>query len=137
MVEIGSPKSTPIYLTDQHVKTLSQQLTAHVDALWRGEFYKVLDGDLAMNSASPFNTAILYLGNRKQRRTMFIKLNDLRCLAYIFPMVENQPLKYNEALPAVQGYVQSTLNSTTFIEPANANRNILYYQLYEEMKTLL
>jgi hypothetical protein len=90
-----------------------------------------------MHSASPYNTAILSLGTRKQRRTMFIKLNDLRYLAYIFPLVENQLLKYNDALPAVQGYAQSTLTSTTIIEPANANRNILYYQLYEEMKTLL
>jgi hypothetical protein len=52
-------------------------------------------------------------------------------------LVENQLLKYNEALPAVQGYAQSTLTSTTFIEPTDANRNILYYQLYEELKTLL
>jgi hypothetical protein len=89
-----------------------------------------------MHSASPYHTAILSLGAKKQRRTMFIKLNDIRYLAYIFPL-ENQLLKYNEALPAVLGYAQSTLTSTTFIEPANANRNILYYQLYEELKTLL
>jgi hypothetical protein len=53
LVEIGSPKSTPIILTDWHVKTLSQHLTAQVDAQWRGKFYNVLDGDLAMHSTSP------------------------------------------------------------------------------------
>jgi hypothetical protein len=90
-----------------------------------------------MHSASPYNTAILSLGTRKQRRTMFIKLTDLRYLAYIFPLVEKQLHKYNEPLTVVQGYASSTLTSTTFIEPANANRNILYYQLYEELKTLL
>jgi hypothetical protein len=137
LVEICSPKATPIILTDQHVKTLSEHLTAQVDALWRGEFYNVLDGDLAMHSASPLNTAILNLGTKKQRKSMFIKLNDLRYLAYIFPLVENQLIKYIEAMPAVMGYVNSTLNSTTFIEPSNAKRNILYYQLYEEMKTIL
>ena len=41
MVEIGSPKSTPIVLTDQHVKTLSEHLPAQIDALWRGDFYNV------------------------------------------------------------------------------------------------
>jgi hypothetical protein len=67
---------------------------------------------------------------------MFIKLNDLRYPAYIFPLVENQVIKYIAAMPAVMGYVNSTLNSTTFLKPSNANRNILYYQLYE-MKTIL
>ena len=53
LVEIGSPKSTPIVLTDQHVKTLPEHLPAQADALWRWEFYNVLDGEFAMHSASP------------------------------------------------------------------------------------
>jgi len=53
MVEIGSPKSTPIALTDQHVKTLSEHLPAQIDALWRGDFYNVMDGEFAMHSAPP------------------------------------------------------------------------------------
>ena len=110
LVEIGSPKS----------------------------FYKVMDGEFAMHSASPFNTAILTLGKKKHRKSMFIKLNDLRYLAYIFPLVENQLLKYNEAISDVMNYVLTKLNSTSYVEPsANASKNILYYQLYEEMKTLL
>jgi len=87
MVEIGSPKSTPIVLTDQHVKTLSEHLPAQIDALWTGDFYNVMDGEFAMHSASPFNTAIFTI-----RKSVFIKLNDLRYLAYIFHMVENQLL---------------------------------------------
>jgi len=68
---------------------------------------------------------------------MFIKLNDLRYLTYIFPMVENQLLKYSEAMSDVMNYVLTTLNSTSYVEPsANASKNFLYYQLYEEMKTL-
>ena len=95
LVEIGSPKSTPIVLADQHVKTLPEHLPAQVDALWRGEFYNVMDGEFAIH------TAILTLGKKKHRKSMFIKLNDLRCLAYIFPMVENQLLKYSEAMSDV------------------------------------
>ena len=69
---------------------------------------------------------------------MFIKLNGLRYLAYVFPMVENQLLKYSEAMPDVMNYVVATLNSTSSVEaPTNASNNILYYQLYEELKTLL
>ena len=91
-----------------------------------------------MHSASPFNTAILTLGKNKNCKSLFVKLNDLRSLAYIFPMVENQLLKCSEAMPDVMTYILATLNSTSFVEPsANTSKNILYYQLYEEMKTLL
>jgi len=91
-----------------------------------------------MHSASPFNTAILTMGKKKNRKSVFIKLNDLRYLAYIFPMVENQLLKYTEAMPDVMNFVLATINSTSSVEPpADASNNILYYQLYEELKTLL
>ena len=138
LVEIGSPKTNPIILTDQHVKTLSEHLPAQVDALWKGEFYNVLDGEFSMHSASPYNTAILTLGKKKYRRSMFIKLPDLHYLAYIFPMVENQLLSYKEAMSDVVNYVLASLTSTSYVEPSpNANKNILYYQLYEELKTFL
>ena len=42
LVEIGSPKSTPIVLTDQHVKTLSEHQLAQIDSLWIGDFYNVM-----------------------------------------------------------------------------------------------
>ena len=78
------------------------------------------------------------LGKKKHRKSIFIKLTDLRYLAYIFPMVENQLLKYKEAMSDVMNYVLTTINSTSYVEPsANASKNILYHQLYEEMKTLL
>ena len=138
LVEIGSPKSAPIILTDQHVKTLSDHLPGQIDALWRGDFYNVMDGEFAMHSASPFNTAILTVGKKKNRRSVLIKLNDLRYLAYIFPLVENQLAKYTEAMPDVMNFVLATLNSTSSVDPpANASNNVLYYQLYEELKTLL
>jgi len=90
-----------------------------------------------MNSASPFNTAILTLGKKKNRKSVFIKPNDLRYLAYIFSMVDNLLLKYSEAMSDVMNYVLATLNSTSFVEPsAKSSENILYYQLYEEIKTL-
>ena len=63
-----------------------------------------------MHSASLFNTAILTMGKKKNRKSVFIKLNDLRYLAYIFPMVENQLLIYSEAMPGVMNYVLVTLN---------------------------
>ena len=138
LVEIGSTKSTPIVLTDQHVKTLSEHLPAQIDALWRGDFYNVMDGEFAMHSASPFNTAILTVGKKKNRRSVLIKLNDLRYLSYIFPMVENQLIKYTEAVPDVKYYILQILDSTSYADPpANTSNNILYYQLYEELKMIM
>ena len=53
LVEIGSPKSAPIILTDEHVKTLSDHLPGQIDALWRGDFYNVMDGNLLCTRHPP------------------------------------------------------------------------------------
>ena len=117
MLEIGTLKSAPIILTDQHVKTLSDHLPGQFGALWRRDFYNLMDGEFAMHSASPFNTAILTVGKKKNRKSVFIKLKDLRCLAYIFPLVENQLVKYTEAMPDMMNFVLATLNSTSCVDP--------------------
>jgi len=78
------------------------------------------------------------MGKKKNRKSMFLKLNELRYLVNIFPMEKNQLLKYTEAMPDVMNYVLATLNSTSsVVPPANASNNILYYQLYKEMKKLV
>jgi len=41
-------------------------------------------------------------------------------------------------MPDVMNYVISTINSTAYVAPQpSENRNILYYQLFEEKKTLM
>ena len=136
--EIGSPNVRPILLTHQRVKTLAEHLPAQVDALWRDEFYNVLDGDFAMHSASPYKTAILALGTETDRKAVFLKLSEFRYLTYIFPIVQNQLVKYTEAMADVMTYVLTIINSITFDEPSpTANRNILYCQLFEEIKTFM
>ena len=53
-------------------------------------------------------------------------------------MVQNQLIKYTEALPDVMNYVLSAISSTTYIDPpSNASKHILYHQLFEEMKILM
>jgi hypothetical protein len=69
-----------------------------------------------MHSASPYNITILSVGTKKQRKSMFIKLNDLRYLAYIFPLVENQLIKYKEAMSAVMNYVLAQLSQPHLYE---------------------
>ena len=105
LVEIGIPKQNPILLSDHHVSTLAGHLTAQVDALWKDEFYTVRDGDFAMHSATHYKTAILTLGVKKNRKSVFLKLQELRYLTYIFPIVQNQLTKYTEAMADVMNYV--------------------------------
>ena len=138
LFEIGSPKQNPILLTDHHVQILAEHLTAQFDALWRDDFYNVRDGEFTMPSSTPYKTAILTVGEKKNRKSVFLKLQELRYLTYIFPIVQNQLTKHREAMADVMNYVLSTINSTAYVAPSpTAYRNILYYQLFEEIKTLL
>jgi hypothetical protein len=91
-----------------------------------------------MNSSTTFKTAILSLGSKKQRKSLLLKLEDLRYLSYIYPIVQEQLLKYTESLPDLLQYVVSALGATTYVEPlATASKDILYYQLYGELKSLM
>ena len=138
LVEIGSPKQHPIQLTDHHVSTLADHLTGQVDALWRDEMYTVRDGDFAMHSATPYKTAVLTVGVKQNRKSVSLKLHELRYLSYIFPIVQSQLARYTEAMGDVMNYVLSAINSTTYVAPPlTANKNILYTQLFEEIKSLL
>ena len=110
------------------VKTLSDHLPVQIYSLWRGDFYNVMDGEFAMHSASPFNTVISTVGKKKNRKSVLIKLNDVRYLAYISPLVENQLVKYTEAMPDGLNFVLATLNSTSSVDPpANSTSCIINF----------
>jgi hypothetical protein len=53
-------------------------------------------------------------------------------------MVRSQMTRYTEALHDVMTYITSALYSTSYVEPSpTANKFILYYQLFEELKSIL
>ena len=81
LVEIGCPKSNPLILTDQHVKTLAEHLPTQCEALCRDEFFKVLDGDLKMSSSSTYKSAVISLCNKKNKKSINFKLSELRHLS--------------------------------------------------------
>ena len=90
----------------------------------------------AIHSATPYKTAILVLGLKKNRKAVFLKLPELRYLTYIFHILQNQLIKYTESMADVMTYVLMAINSTTYVQPSpTGNRNILYCQLFEEIKT--
>ena len=53
-------------------------------------------------------------------------------------MIQNQLIKYTEAMSDVINYVLTAIGSASYVEPpADASKNILYYQLFEEIKTIM
>ena len=42
-----------------------------------------------MHTATPYKAAILAMGEKKNRKAVFLKLQELRYLTYIFPIVQN------------------------------------------------
>ena len=112
LFEIGSPNSNPLILMDLHVKTMAVNLPAQCDALFTDEFYKVLDGDLRMSTSSIYKTAVISLGSKKRnKKSMYFKLHELRYLSYIFFIVQNQLIKYTEAIAVAMNYDLSSLSS--------------------------
>ena len=96
------------------------------------------DADFSMHSAIPYKTAILTLGVKQNKKSVSLKLHELLYLSYIFPIVQGQLARYTEAMGDVMNYVLSAINSTTYVAPPlSANKNILYIQLFEEIKALL
>ena len=91
-----------------------------------------------MHSATTYKTAILTLGVKQNEKSVSLKLQELRYFNYIFPIVQNQLVKCTEAMSDVMNYVISAINSTTYVvPPLSENRNILYFQLFAEIKTLM
>jgi len=57
------------------------------------------------------------LGQNKNKKSIFFKLHEFRYLSYIFFMVQNQLIKYTEAMADVVDYVLLAIGSNTYVEP--------------------
>ena len=76
----------------------------------------------------------MYLG---QRTHIAYKLSDLRYLSTTMPIVTDQLARYTSAMTDFMTYAMSAMASTEYIEPLPTySKNILYPQLFEELKTL-
>ena len=68
---------------------------------------------------------------------MTFTYEELRNLAYIMYMIQNQMTLYIAAMTDVIAYIDTSHSSTTYVEPhSNANKSINYYQLFEELKSV-
>ena len=97
------------------------------------EHYMKKDGEFRMNTTGSYRVARVYLG----KQYMTFAYEDLRNLAYIMYMIQNQMTFYIAAMTGVIAYIDTAHSSTTYVEPpSTANTSINYYQMFEELKSV-
>jgi len=90
------------------------------------------DGDFRMNTTGSYRVARVYLG----KQYMTFTYEELRNLAYIMYMIQNQMTFYIAAMTDVIAYIDTAHGSATYVEPhSNADKFMNYYQLFEELKS--
>ena len=58
-------------------------------------------------------------------------------MSYIFFIVHNQLTRYTEAMADIMNSVTAAIYSNKYVEPPiNASNAVLYYKLFEELKSL-
>jgi hypothetical protein len=131
-LEIGGARLKPIVFAQQDV-TLAECLPDLCEAMYRHEQYSFGDGMLRLTTTRGFKTA-----RRTFDRDISYKLEVLRYLSNMFYVLQNQLTYYTLALRDLLNYVAKALSSTIFVEPSpDASNLILYYQLFDELKSLV
>ena len=76
----------------------------------------------------------MYLG----KQYLSFTYEELRNVAYIMYMIENQLTFYTAEMTDVIAYIDTAHDSVAFVEPpSTANKSINYYQMFEEIKSVL
>jgi hypothetical protein len=133
-LEIGGARLRPIILSQQDVTTLAERLPDLCQAMYRHEQYAFSDGMFRLTTTRGYKTArITY-----DKHYISFKLDELRYLSNTLYMLQNQLTYYTLALPDLLNYVAKALPSTVYVEPSpDASNFILYYQLFDELKSLV
>jgi hypothetical protein len=135
MVEFGGSKTAPIRLSEQQLAVLVEHLPRLCDALnANGHYTSGIRDDGFSIITTTFRAAKMCLDRHTH---ITFKLQDLRYLDYIMPIVVGQLARYTSAMADVMTYALSAMSSVDYIEPLPAySKNILYPQLFEELKAL-
>jgi len=95
---------------------------------------RVQGGDFRLNTTGSYGIARLYLG----KQYIGLRLGDLQYLSRMFQVLQNQLKVCTLSLPDVLTYVTVALTLVNYVEPTpNASKNIVYSQLFDELKTTL
>jgi len=113
LAEFGGAKKLPRLLNVQQLGTIAENIAALCNALSTNEYYIEKDEDFRMNTTSSYRVARVYLC--KQYMTFTYK--ELRNLAYIMYMVQNQMTFYIAAMTDVIAYIDTAHSSATYVKP--------------------
>jgi len=126
LAEFGGAKKLPLLLNAQQLQNMADNFAALCYDLSTNEHYKKTDGDFKMNKTGSYRVARVYLG----KSYMTFTYEDLRNLAYIMYMIQNQMTFYIATMTDVMAYIDTAHDSATFVEPlSTADKSIIYYQL--------
>jgi len=99
-------------------------------------FRDVHDG-FKINTTGTYRISRMNLGLGKHGKHIAFKLQDMPYLDNIMSIIVNQLKRYNNAESDVMTYAMSAMASNDYIELLPTyRRNILYPQLYKELKNL-
>jgi len=134
LAEFGGAKKLPLLLDAQQLQKLAENIASLCNALSANEHFSKKDGDFKMNTTGSYRIAIVYLG----KQYLSFTYEELRNLAYIMYMIQNHLTFYTAAMTDVIACIDTAHDSVTFVEPSStANKSINYYQLFEEIKSVL
>jgi len=134
LAEFGGAKKLPLLLNAQQLQTMADNIAALCNALSPNGQFSTKDGDFKMNTTDSYRIARVYL----DKQFLSFTYEELRNLAYIMYMIQNQMTFYTAAMTDVIAYIDTAHDSVTFVEPpSTANKAINYYQLFEEIKSVL
>jgi hypothetical protein len=134
LVEFGGSSFKPIVLTEANVRNLAEQLPTLCEKMCSDEKYQCENGNFKLFTTRTYRTTRLKLDNNY----IVYKLNDLQYLLRIFYVIQNQQINYLEAMPEIMDYAVHAFTATVYVEaPVNANKYIVYPQLFKNLKALL
>jgi len=134
LAEFGVAKKLPLLLNAQQLQTMADNIAALCNALATNEHFSTKDGDFKINTTGSYKIARVYI----DKQCLSYTYEDLRNLAYIMYMIQNQLTFYTAVMTDVIAYIDTAHDSVTFVEPpSTANKAINYYQLFEEIKSVL
>jgi hypothetical protein len=133
LMEFVGPKLQPIFLADPYVRTLAEQLPALCEKICNDEQYRCENGDFRLSTTRGYRTAMLKLYDDY----IVYSQHDFEYLLRIFYMARVQQMRYLESMPEVINYATNALSAIDYVEPhVNANKYIVYTQLFDELKAL-
>jgi len=134
LTEFGGAKKLPLLLNAQQLQTMADNTATMRNALSTNEHYAKNKGDFKMNTTGSYRVARVYLG----KHYLTFTYEELRNLAYIMYMIQNQITFYIAAMTNVMAYIDTVHTSATYLRPpSTADKSINYYQMFEVLKSLL